>query len=170
MLRTTLLTALTATLLIADVPVLKTGQTIIYKKGDDGSYSKITGKAHSYIRNNTNGIVTDNATKLQWQDNTSSQKKNWLSAKEYCATLNLNGGNWRLPTVYELKSIVDYSQNNPPINKTAFKYLKAVPYWSSTAFAGDSTLAWSVNFFKDGIGSASQRTNKHIRVKCVRNQ
>jgi len=60
------LLAAAAALLLADGPVLKSGQTTEYYAGDDGTYQ--AGLARSYTRDDGNGIVTDNATGLQWQD------------------------------------------------------------------------------------------------------
>ena len=56
------------------VKVLKTGQTTSYAANDDGTYQK--GVARSYTRNGASGIVTDNVTGLQWQDNAAAASIN----------------------------------------------------------------------------------------------
>ena len=78
---------------MADGPVLKTGQTTVYKAGDDGTYQK--GIARSYTCGAA-GVVTDNATGLQWQDDYSDnggsiKSANWADAATYCNGLALDG-------------------------------------------------------------------------------
>ena len=74
------------------------------------------------IYSRANDIVTDHDTGLQWQDqpNTdadndaynsetteSNRARQWIHAKAYCDSLNLDGGGWRLPAITELDAIVD---------------------------------------------------------------
>ncbi len=85
-------------LLLADEPVVKTGQTAIYKTGDDGTYQ--TGRTRSYTRDNVSGTVMDHATGLQWQDNIVAPKLSWVKAHNYCTALVLDGKNdWYLRCV-----------------------------------------------------------------------
>ncbi|RKF15954.1 DUF1566 domain-containing protein [Alginatibacterium sediminis] len=61
---------------------------------------------------NKNGVISDLATGLQWQQSDSEQAMNWPQALGYCESLNLAGNKqWRLPNVKELQSIVDYSRS-----------------------------------------------------------
>ena len=76
---------------------------------------------------NGNGTVSDNATGLMWQQDTARDGGNydamtWEEALAYCEALNLGGlTDWRLPTIKELRSLVDYGEYNPAINKTFFR-------------------------------------------------
>ena len=80
----------------------------------------------------TNGVVTDNTTNLQWQDDVASVSKTWSQAITYCETLSLDGrSDWRLPNKNELLSIVDYTKSNPAIDST-FVNITSSSYWSST--------------------------------------
>jgi hypothetical protein len=156
-----------AVLAMADGPVLKTGQTTVYKAGDDGTYQ--AGIARSYSR--ANGVVTDNATGLQWQDDYSDnsgnvKQANWADAQTYCQALNLDGKtDWRLPSQKELRTLVDRSHSNPAIDPV-FQKTASYVYWSSTTYAPDTSFAWGVTFGHGG-GVAGNKTNSHY-VRCVR--
>ncbi len=152
--------------------VKKTGQTISYYPKDDGDYQK--GVTPSYIRDDAKEIVTDNITKLQWQDDEEVKtiRKTWQSANNYCSNLNLGGySDWRLPTIVELQSIVDNGKYNPAID-TVFVNYTSNDYWVSTSYAGDpDTYRWFVNFKN---GSTNIYYNSHDdnsfsgNVRCVR--
>lgn len=162
--------------------VLQTGQTFCTDssnnnidcsndeaKGQDGWYAlKKLGKQRSYTRDDTSEIVTDSVTNLQWQDNEIAYKM-WKdmgggNADSYCKTLNLDGTNWTLPTIQQLKSIVDYNVIKPSINETYFKKTDPNYYWSSTPF--DSDYARFVDFIN---GSGDRRgADMPSDVRCVR--
>src|SRR5437868_4121788 len=55
----------------------------------------------------SNGTVYDTKTKLQWQQSAASSMYTFAAAKAFCS------GNWRLPTVKELLTIVDDSRVSP---------------------------------------------------------
>jgi hypothetical protein len=96
---------------------------------------------------NGNGTVTDTSTGLMWQQTTSSTKMTWEQSLAYCEGLNLGGhADWRLPTIKELQSLVDYSRDNPSINTTYFPNTVASIYWSSTTYANGTEDAWGVDF------------------------
>lgn len=116
-------------------------------------------------------IVTDNLTKLQWQDNSdvndTTKQKNWADAITYCETLTLGSFNdWRLPNINELLSIVDKNKvaGSPAIRAymTVFEYVVYTVgqsgyndlYWSSSTpnVNNDTTYtdidhAIAVNFY-----------------------
>jgi len=153
-------------LLMADGPVLKTGQTTEYKAGDDGTYK--AGTARSY--NRVAGVVIDNATGMQWQDDYSDNANtiktaNWADAATYCTSLNLDGPGWRLPSIEELVSITDKSRTNPSIDPT-FQNVTSNLYWSSTTYAFLSGYAWGVNFYYGGDGLGAKTSSFYVR--CVR--
>jgi hypothetical protein len=149
-------------LLMAGGPVLKTGQTMVYKTGDDGTYQ--SGTARSYSRSAA-GVVTDNATGLEWQDDAVSIRMKWSVAGTYCTNLALDGGGWRLPSIEELVSITDKSRTNPSIDPI-FQNVPSYTYWSSTTDASDSSVVWLVDFFI-GIDYWYSKIGSY-NVRCVR--
>jgi len=143
----------------------KTGQTTSYTQFDDGDYQ--IGITPSYSR--SGDIVTDNVTKLQWQDNeeVKTVKKSWEDAKSYCSSLSLGGyNNWRLPTRKELRSIVDYGKHDPTIDST-FVNVTSNSYWSATTGVSISSSAWVVRF-DYGNDYWSTKTADVYYIRCVR--
>ncbi len=70
---------------------------------------------------NGDGTVTDTSTGLMWQQAGSSNSMTWEQALAYCEGLNLGGyTDWRLPTIKELYSLVDYTRYDPAINSVYF--------------------------------------------------
>jgi len=86
-------------------------------------------------------MLYDTKTHLSWQSKPSSKKMSWSSAKAHCKSLGL-----RLPNIYELKSLVDYSQFNPAIRSSLIEIRTDDWYWSSTVDPDDSSLVWNVAF------------------------
>ena len=126
--------------------------------------------AQAGFTDNGNGTVSDNATGLMWQQDTARDGGNydamtWEEALAYCEALNLGGlTDWRLPTIKELRSLVDYGEYNPAINKTFFPNTVSSYYWSSTTSADRTASAWSV-FFYYGYGSWDYKySSRYVRA------
>lgn len=153
--------------LFADGPVLQTGQTMVYQTGDDGTYQ--AGLVRSYTRS-ASGIVTDNATGLQWQDNYddnagSVKLTDYNGASTYCNTLTLDGTGWRLPSIEEISTLVDFSRSQPAIN-TIFEIVGNGEFWSSTSNISSSDSVWVLNM-NFGNLFVRLKTNS-INAICVR--
>ena len=96
---------------------------------------------------NGDGTVTDASTGLMWQQDGSTNVSRWGQALSYCENLSLAGhSDWRLPTVKELRSLVDYSRYNPAISTNFFPNTVASFYWSSTTYASYTGSTWGVYF------------------------
>jgi hypothetical protein len=54
---------------------------------------------------------------------------------------------WRMPTLKELSTLVDYSTYDPAIDTAIFPNTVSSYYWSSTTYAYDTYLAWLVYFY-----------------------
>jgi hypothetical protein len=119
-----------------------------------------------------NGTVYDTKSKLTWQQTVSSTTYyTWADAKTYCAGVgaSLGGTGWRLPTLKELQSLVDYSQSTAPmIDPNAFPSTPATSFWSASRLAGSPSNAWSVNFSGGGSGYGDVGCGYCDRVRCVR--
>jgi hypothetical protein len=69
---------------------------------------------------------------------------------------------WRLPTVKELQSLVDYSVFDPAASfpGPAWSWY----YWSTTSFAENTEEAWDVVFLGGGVSRVSKDTCDHVRA------
>jgi Protein of unknown function (DUF1566) len=115
------------------------------------------------------GTVYDVKTKLTWQQPAPTATYSWANAKTYCASAAvssaLGGSGWRLPTIKELQTLVDYSQTTPPaIDQSYFSGTQTTDYWSSSSLAGGpSSSVWVVSFYDGSTNSGSGGF-----VRCVR--
>ena len=118
-----------------------------------------------------NGVVTDNKTGLQWQDDYSDnggdiKSAKWTDAIAYCESLSLGDhDDWRLPNIYELRSIADRSRHDSAIDP-AFQHVASDGYWSSTTRADRTDYAWFVGFWSGGSNGYGKSHSNHVR--CVR--
>ena len=118
-----------------------------------------------------NGVVTDNKTSLEWQDDYSDnanaiKRTTWENAIDYCEALTLESGGWRLPNIKELQSILDRSKFNPSLDNTVFTKTQNSYYWSSTTYVYDSYYAWIVGFNNGYSGNYFKNVSNYVR--CVR--
>jgi hypothetical protein len=110
----------------------------------------------------------DTKTKLTWQRGGSSTMYTWADAKTYCTGVgrSLGGAGWRLPTIEELRAIVDDTQANPSIDSTTFPSTPADRFWSSSPVANSPSDAWAVYF--DSGQAYSFKVSLTGYVRCVR--
>jgi hypothetical protein len=75
-------------------------------------------------------------------------KVNQLTAGQ-CGLKDVSSaGDWHLPSIKELQSLIDFSQYNPALPKDhPFSSVQTNGYWSSTESAGFTSSAWFVNLF-----------------------
>ena len=115
---------------------------------------------------NGDGTVADSLTGRTWQQGVPAAV-NWAAARSYCDQLVLAGkGDWRLPTVTELWSLVDFAKLGPAVNATAFPGVQNQWTWSATAYSGSSSGAWGVDFHY-GYSDVNVFASTY-RVRCVR--
>jgi len=109
---------------------------------------------------NSDGTVTDELTGLVWLRNADAfGRLSWDAAIKACDTLEAGrhglsdeskAGQWRLPNVNELRSLIDYSQFSPAIAKDhPFENVRSSLYWSSTSVPSAPRLA---RFVFIGVG------------------
>jgi hypothetical protein len=113
-----------------------------------------------------NGTVLDTKTTLTWQQALDAGSYAWTDAQTYCATLDLDGTNWRLPSMKELMTIVDVTRADPAIDPATFPATPSDYFWSSSPVVGSPNAAWGVNFNKGSAGAGP--LDFTARVRCVR--
>ena len=113
-------------------------------------------------------IVIDNGTKLVWQLELPTEKYDWEASRSYCNELSLAGNvDWRLPTLIELISIVDYSRQYPAIDISVFSSDNPETItWSSSPDAETDGKAWQVDWSTGR--TVKNRTYDMYNVRCVR--
>lgn len=137
--------------------VPETGQITSYGAGDDGALRPgVSWDAASRFTFNGNGTITDTLTGLIWAKNAnctdtvggiakSNGKLTWADALTWSNNLASGScgltdgsvtGDWRLPNVEELESLVDLQHYNPALPAGhPFDNVQAANYWSSSTYA-----------------------------------
>ena len=164
-------------------PIARTGQTIPIETRDDGALRKGVAWPNPRFTDNANGTVTDNLTGLIWlRDANCFGAKPWETALNDANALangscNLTDGSaagqWRLPNVNELQSLIDYAYGYygyfaPALSNTAgtgkwtpgnpFTNVQIDDYWSSSSYVGGNDYAWIVGMWygnDDGLTKGS---------------
>lgn len=150
-------------------------RVIVDSAGDDGTFHKGVPWPSPRFTVGTgasSNCVLDNLTGLTWLRNPDATLRGWWTALNYCT--NLNGtagrggyGDWRLPNVQELQSLVDYRYVVPCLPDTAgsgqctagnpfLGVQTARSYWSSTTYKNDANFTWGFEM----AGGASTFLNK----------
>ena len=120
--------------------------------------------------------VADSKSGLVWQHSPPTTggpgndgRYDWLGALAYCDALTLaNQDDWRLASVVEAASIVDWGKADAAADETIFVVPTAgsATYWTRTAVQNDATAAWGI-YGKAGESGGFGKTQSH-RLRCVR--
>lgn len=127
-------------------PVPRTGQTRSYAAGDDGDHQEGRPWPVPRFVDNDDGTVTDRLTGLVWLGSNklagagkyeiALQKCNELASGKAGLSDGSKAGDWRLPNVRELLSLVDYSRRDPPLPAGhPFVKVDVQSHWTSTPLA-----------------------------------
>ncbi len=154
------------------VSVPATGQTASYAAGDDGALRKGAAWPSTRFIDNADGTVTDALTGLIWiKDAGCLAPAVWAAALTEANQLasgtcglsdGSKAGQWRLPDLVELESVVDVSAGNPALAAVSpFKNVSQAIYWSSTSYFGGqagSPQAWAIRmsdsrYINDGVSN-----------------
>ncbi len=88
----------------------------------------------------------------------------WKEAVKHCRKLNLSElEDWRLPTIRELKSLINISDYAPAIDTRFFRNSNSAGHWSSTQV---KDKAWQVDFFRGAVSQTNKLYGRYTR--CVR--
>jgi len=104
------------------------------------------------------GLVTDMYTGLVWQQAASATSLSWADAMNYCKGL---GGGFRVPSVNELQTIVDYGRPDPAIDTSIFPQFTG---WTSSVYNTPSSIRVVGSDGSTGYTDAAIT----MPVRCVR--
>ena len=111
-----------------------------------------------------NNAVGDRRLGLVWQRGDSGRDLDWAQAKDYCLHLLLAGrGGWRLPSIAELKSLVDMGREKSARIAAPFPSRKQY-FWSESL--DEYPYAWFIDF--DSGAFMIFHVADAMRVRCVR--
>lgn len=167
-------------------PVSKTETSTSYETGDDGELQIGITWPNPRFTDNGDDTITDNLTGLIWLKNADRfGGRMWAAALCECNNLYADGvdlkdgsvpGDWRLPNIRELHSLINYGFNDPALPDIAgtgqwtegnpFTNVRTFPYWSSTTSVSFPSGAWKVGFIT-GFTTFTGKTGNN-RVWCVR--
>ena len=111
------------------------------------------------------GTVFDTKTQLTWQQEEAPGLYSFTDALLYCDGLNLGGASWRLPTMKELQTLVDESQNAPAIDGASLPNTSPANFWTYTQYAQGGNFVWSVSFLHGYSEPLTGAVPFHVR--CV---
>lgn len=111
--------------------------------------------------------VKDNQTGLIWELEPDREYDVWSRSIERCPGKTLGGkAGWRAPSVQELKTLIDTSQQDPALPAGhPFRSVKSDIYWTSTPHPTDDIVAWQVSFLS-GQPVTDQKSGTR-RMWCV---
>ena len=149
-------------------PVEKTHQTVSHAIGDDGNKQSGVPFPEPRFVDSEDGTVRDNLTGLTWLKNANCfGQKTWSVALSDCIGLadgqcGLTDGSqaddWRLPSVRDLHSLVDYGNNSPALpTGHFFTNIDSLNlFWSSTTLDGSVAHAWCVGMVGGNVFSVGK--------------
>jgi hypothetical protein len=114
--------------------------------------------------------VLDKDTGLVWEKSPQKATARWSAARRICTEKNVGGRKgWRLPSLPELRSLVDPSVAPPgPTLPPGHPFLavQSAVYWSETRVGDNPSGAWAVHF---GLGGGSVFINwaHGVQLWCV---
>jgi hypothetical protein len=120
-----------------------------------------------YISNDA--TITDTKTGLMWQAQPVGPMT-WQEAMDYAESLILDGAGWRLPTIEELVTLIDYGRHDPASSFPGMSFHGLAPswFWSSSLDADDTDYVWYVDFYDGCVGSSGKTYPSSAR--CVRGE
>ena len=177
-------------------PVPKTGQTKCYNgdgdlisctgTGQDGNLQRGFSWPNPRFADNGDGTVTDNLTALIWLKNANCfGQRNWATALNDCNTLASGScglsdsslaGDWRLPNMKELQSLIDIAFSSPALSNDAgtgpwtgdtgssFSGVLSSYYWSSSTstWGGYTFDAWRAYMASGRVDGGNKVSNYYV--------
>jgi hypothetical protein len=139
----------------------------------------------SRLTDNGNNTITDTKTGLMWKkceegvsgngcETGTAATFSWQTALRQPGVVNNGGGfagygDWRLPNIKELGSIVERKCSVPAINMTRFPNTPSNSVvWSGSPYAYNSDYAWYVNFASGNSFYVNRNYNYRVSYGQVR--
>ncbi len=134
---------------------------------------------------NPDGTATDGETGLTWMRCAEGQQWDGASCTDGRAWYTMSswddamgglqrrpvrrGGHddWRLPSLEELRTLVDLTCRQPATNATVFPNTPGENFWTSTSSAWNDAYAWRIDF-SSGRENADLKVTASFRVRLVR--
>lgn len=117
---------------------------------------------------NGDGTVSDLVTGLRWDKSDDGATRNWQEAFDYCIDRNA-----KLPTLFQLETIVDYKRYGPATDPELTTQATGT-YWSKTSitstFPGLPDSAWLIHFYKGRSERRDKENYERHYVRCVRGE
>jgi hypothetical protein len=163
-------------------PIPRTGQTTSYAAGDDGDLEMGVAWPNPRFKDNGNGTVTDNLTGLIWLKNANCfGPKTWEDALSDANSLasgscglsdGSSAGDWRLPNVRELYSLVHFGFYDPAVPNTVgtekwsegdpFTGVQSGDFWSSTTHGYFTDECWIVDLHNCTVFLGSKDGDRYV--------
>ena len=117
--------------------------------------------------------VSDTLTNLTWVKDGNlpgpvvcapAVTKNWLVAQNYINCLNKNlylgKSDWRIPSINELRSLINYGQAKQStwLLASGFTGVAERDYWSSTTSASSPSTAWTLTMGTGGVTTSTAKS------------
>jgi hypothetical protein len=146
--------------------------------GQDGELQAGVSSPTQRFRDRGDGTVLDTLTGLIWLKTANCfGEMLWVPALVTANTLasgacgltdRSEAGDWRLPNVKELQSLIDFGQSEPALPPGhPFTDVQPVFYWSSTSLVGSPAAAWDVSL-REGVTTNDSKDGGLFLVWPVR--
>lgn len=153
------------------------GGARVFKGAKDSSYMIWPVRGHrQHFRTAspeaTAGVLVDDRTGLMWTDCADwCGMVTWAGATEVIALMNreqaFGFGDWRLPDVRDLESLVDLTRHSPALPAGLRPQNVQAHYWSATTSAWENTYAWCL-YLQDGAIGVGFKMDAEFYVWPVR--
>lgn len=110
-----------------------------------------------------NGVICDCFSGLEWLPGP-DKDMSWVEGCHWARGLSTGGGNWRLPTLTELRGL--YKMNKKRDNLSPLFGISMTDVWSSEI--QDDASAWGFNFLPGNQFWTCKTLSRRFRVLAVR--